>query len=459
MKVFVVGADEKEMPEALRCPGVRFVPEPGRVRDRADFVLVAVRGPGDVERVRRTRKRVGPVAFIIAVEYTPGTVAASAYEEAGADDLCLAGETLDRRLPLVLRRIGTLIAREKRLETILDTTVDGIIVMDAQGRVQAFNSAAEKIFGYRADEIVDHSVGLLMPEPYREEHDTYVANYLQTGQAKIIGIGREVVGQRRDGSVFPMELSVSEVRTEDSRTFTGVVRDISERRHLENEVLRISDQERRRIGQDLHDGLGQMLTGIGLIAQNLGRRLREQDSELREEVDEITELIREADHQARSLARGLVPVELDANGLAAALQRLCTNAERLFGVECQFEEVGSMPVRDSTAAINLYRIAQEAVSNAVKHGTAPAIRVTLASGREHVRLRIQDNGIGFPERLNEDRGMGVRIMHYRARVIGGLLEIRRRPEGGTLVTCTLPRLANPALRASAPSHPTNPVAS
>lgn len=459
MKVLVVGADAKGMPEARQCPDVRYVSDPRRLRTDADFVLVAIRESSHVERIRWARERLGADAFIIAVEYGPLTVPVEEYERAGADDLCRSGSDLERRLPLLLTRLGDLIAREKRLETILDTTVDGIIVIDERGRIRAFNSAAETIFGFRQSEVIGETVGMLMPEPYSDEHDTYVSNYLESGQAKVIGIGREVVGQRRDGTVFPMELSVSEVRAEESRSFTGVVRDISERRRLENEVLRISDQERRRIGQDLHDGLGQMLTGIGLIAQNLGRRLREQDSEMLAEVEEITDLIREADHQARSLARGLVPVELDANGLAAALQRLCTNAERLFGVECLFEEVGSIPVRDSTAAINLYRIAQEAVSNAVKHGTAPAVRVTLASGREHVRLRIQDNGVGFPLVLNEDRGMGVRIMHYRARVIGGLLEIRRRPEGGTLVTCTLPRTANAALGAATQSHPIKPVAS
>lgn len=457
MKVLVVGAGEGEMPEALRCADVRYVGSASEVDASAEFVLVAVRSADDVPSVAQVRERAGAYAFVVAVEFGPASVPAGDLVVAGADDLCVAGDGLERRLPFLLRRIGALIARERRLETILDTTVDGIIVIDAEGRIQGFNSAAEKIFGYAAADVLDRNVGMLMPDPYREEHDAYIANYLKSGEAKIIGIGREVVGLRRDGTVFPLELSVSEVRIEGSSTFTGVVRDISERRRLENEVLRISDQERRRIGQDLHDGLGQMLTGIGLIAQNLGRRLREADSDLRNEVDEITELIREADQQARSLARGLVPVELDANGLAAALQRLCTNASRLFGVECQFEEIGSTPVRDSTAAINLYRIAQEAVSNAVKHGAAPSIRVTLASGREQVRLRIQDNGAGFPEKLGEDRGMGVRIMHYRARVIGGLLEIRRRPEGGTLVTCTLPRVSNPALRFAQSTNTINPV--
>ena len=326
---------------------------------------------------------------------------------------------------------------EARLRAIVDTAVDAIITIDEKGCIESFNAAAERIFGYQADEVVGQNVNILMPPPYHQEHDGYLQRYLETGTKKIIGIGREVVGLRKDGSTFPMDLSVSEVHLSGRRLFTGLIRDITRRRQLENEILRISDEERRRIGQDLHDGLGQMLTGIGLISLNLAKKMKAVGTAEAEEVVEITNLIKEADLHARSLARGLVPVDVEANGLAPALRRLATNAERLFGITCTFEEAASSPIPDINVSTHLYRIAQEAVSNAVKHGRADRVAIHLAAGHERIRLRVHDDGVGFPETLPEDRGMGVRVMHHRARIIGAKLNIERGSSTGTVITCTL----------------------
>lgn len=327
---------------------------------------------------------------------------------------------------------------EAKSHAILDTTVDAIITTDANGIIEAYNQSAEKIFGYSADEVINRNVGILMSERYREEHEGFIRTYHETGRRNIIGIGREVTGRRKDGTIFPMDLAVSEVQLEGRQIFTGIIRDITERRTLEQRVLEISDEERRRIGQDLHDGLGQMLTGIGLISQNMARRLKEDQHPAALDMAEITDLVKEADQYARALARGLVPVELEANGLATALDRLAKNAERLFAIGCVFEQVGEALITDNTAAGHIHRIAQEAVHNAVKHGKASRIKIVLASGQSQVRLRVIDDGIGFPDELPEDRGMGVSIMHYRARIIGGTLDIKRDPAGGTIITCTIP---------------------
>lgn len=331
-----------------------------------------------------------------------------------------------------------LLESEARARAVLETTVDGIITIDEYGIVESFNPAAERIFGYRADEVIGNNIEMLMPQPYRDEHDEYLRSYRETGRRKIIGIGREVVGRRKDGSTFPLDLAVSELHVSDRRLFTGVVRDITDRRKLEQEILRISELERRRIGQDLHDGLGQMLTGIGLISRNLARTLDRDHPEIAQEVVEITDLIKEADEFARGLARGLVPVDLEANGLRSALGRLASGAERLFGVRCSFEELGKVLIHDNSMATHLYRIAQESVSNAVKHGKARHVKIVLAGGNRQIRLRIQDDGVGFPNEQDEEtRGMGVRIMHHRARIIGANLEIQPGVEGGTTVMCTV----------------------
>ncbi len=326
-----------------------------------------------------------------------------------------------------------------RAAAILDTTVDAIITIDARGRVQSFNQAAESIFGYTAEEVLGENVHILMPSPFREAHDGYLRNYLTTGQRRIIGIGREVQGQHKDGTVFPIDLAVSEVQVGGRRLFTGIVRDLTERRRLEQDILRAAEGERRRISQELHDGLGAHLTGLGLISQSLARQMANADHPEAETVAEITTLIKEADQQARSIARVLMPVELEKGGLVTALRRLTRNAERAYHARCSVDFRGPVSVEDQLVATNLFRIAQEALTNAFKHGKASTVRIVLEADThaQRIALHIEDNGIGLPEVLPEDRGIGLQTMHYRAHVMGASLMLRRRTEGGTRVTCVL----------------------
>ena len=170
--------------------------------------------------------------------------------QAGVNQVQQVKNTVERR-----KAEEALRESSERLRAILETAVEGIITIDDRGTIESFNPAAEKIFGYPAREAVGQNITLLMPAPFRQEHDGYLASYRRTGHAKIIGIGREVVGQRKDGTVFPMDLSVSEVRLAQRRMFTGFVRDITERKRLEKEIIEISNREQQRIGQDLHDGL------------------------------------------------------------------------------------------------------------------------------------------------------------------------------------------------------------
>ncbi len=351
------------------------------------------------------------------------------------DDLLFDPQDFEFRIPFIKQRIMIREARKQEYQAVFDNIVDGIITIDERGTIIAFNCAAEEIFGYNALHIIGRNVSVLMPESYAVEHSDYIQNYLESGVNRIIGIGREVVGVRKNGETFPMDLAVSELKADGRRLFTGVVRDITERRLLEQEILRISDRERRRIGQDLHDGLGQMLTGIGLISQNMAKRLEKEGSPHSEDMLEVTEMIKEADRSARNLSRGLVPVELDEIGLVGALETLVRNAGRLLGINCILKADGPVLLRDTASKSNVYRITQEAISNAVKHGKASNVSVTLSQDGRRNRLEIKDDGIGFPDVLPEDRGMGVRIMKYRARVIGGELDIKRSEGGGTVVLC------------------------
>ncbi len=451
--------------------------------------------------------------------------------------------------------------REERLRAILNTAVDGIITIDHRGLIESANPAAQNIFGYRAAELIGKNVSMLMPQPHREAHDGYIARYLHTGQARIIGLGREVSGLRKDGSRFPMDLAVSEVKLRDRTLFTGFIRDISARqesekmlRHyaalvessedaivgktldgyvaswnrgaenifgysraemvgqhisvlipddrkgeepailekiqrgesvdhyetvrrrkdgrlidvsvtispirdaegavvgasklarditgrkqLERQILEVSDREQRRIGHDLHDGLCQHLAGIELLSQVLEKKLTPRSKDGAARAANIARLVRDAIIQTRALARGLSPVTLESEGLASALHEHALNLETIFGVHCRFDYDSQVPVSNHAMATHLFRLAQEAASNAIKHGKATEISIHLKADPGWIYLGISDNGAGFvPEKVSSSTGMGVRIMKFRAGMIGGTLTIERNAQGGVLVMCSAP---------------------
>jgi PAS domain S-box-containing protein len=443
----------------------------------------------------------------------------------------------------------------ERLRAILETAVEGIITIDERGIIESFNPSAEKIFGYTSKEAIGHNVKMLMPEPFRHGHDGYLENYHHGGHAKIIGIGREVVGRRKDGSVFPMDLSVSEVHLATGRMFTGfvrditqrkeaekahlhyaalvessddaivgktlegcvtswnrgaeiifgysreemigkpvtilipgdrqdeepailgkirrgesidhyetvrrrkdgklihisvtvspirdmagkiigaskVARDITERKRLEMEIAEISNREQQRIGQDLHDGLCQELTGIELMCQVLEQKLSAKSGAEAKQVAEIGEHIRQAIAHTRKLARGLSPVELETNGFVSALYELADHAKKLLHVKCRLECAAPVSIRDNVAATHLYRITQEAINNAIKHGKAKDIVISLKPIHDKIVLTITDDGIGFLNKSRKGSGMGLHTMKYRAGVVGAEFELKSTGKGAAVI--------------------------
>jgi len=324
-----------------------------------------------------------------------------------------------------------------RMSAIVTTAVDGIISINERGIIDSVNAAAERLFGYSEADLIGKNVSVLMPEPYSGEHDGYLMNYLRTGQARIIGIGREVVGRRNDGSTFPMELAVSEMRVNERRMFTGLVRDVTERRRLELEILKVASEEQRRIGQDLHDGLCQQLTGVAFALEVLGQKLAARAAPETASIRKIAELVDQSISQSRELARGLQPVTLDAAGLVLALQEFATKTETLFHISCLFMYNQPILVHDNTVATHLYRITQEAVANAIKHGKAKTIVIELSSDGETLHLSITDDGLGLRGPRRDTQGMGLQTMSYRARVINGTLDVRPGKHGGTIVLCSM----------------------
>src|SRR6266571_8638976 len=207
-------------------------------------------------------------------------------------------------------------------------------------------------------------------------------------------------------------------------------------RKLEQQIIEVSEYEQQRIGRDLHDGLCQYLAAVGCAASSLKVDLEELGLEkLAASAAEIEKLLSESVRQARNLAHGLMPVQLDDAGLPAALQELATSTSRLLRMDCTFEFAGENRFTHPGKAIHLYRIAQEAINNATKHGRARNVEVRLSANRSAMSLSIADDGTGFSKTEKDRHGVGISIMRYRANMVGGEFEIEERPKGGTIVSC------------------------
>jgi len=333
----------------------------------------------------------------------------------------------------VERRTAALREQQERLRAILDAPSDAIITIDQRGMIESVNAAAERMFGYTAAEMIDQNIGMLMPAPFRDEHDSYLANYLKTGIKKIIGIGREVMALRKDGTRFPADLAVNEVSH--LKLFTGILRDISRRKQLEKEVLEIAALEQRRIGQDLHDSVGQEMTAVGLLAQELVVSLREQYPSEAELAGRIATSIGRALENLRAINRGIIPVEVDSRGLMAALTDLATRVQEQSRVPCTFHCPEPVDIEDNTVATHVFCIAREAVANAVKHGRPQNIRISLIAHGDRIILQVHDDGRGMPRQTAANQGLGLRIMQNRASVIDASLTIQPAAPSGTMVTC------------------------
>jgi PAS domain S-box-containing protein len=327
-------------------------------------------------------------------------------------------------------------ASQEWLQAILNTATDAIITIDQRGIIKSVNPAAEQMFGYTAAEMIGQNVKMLMPSPYREEHNAFLANFLRTGERRIIGIGREVQACRKDGTVFPVDLAVSVV--EPGKLFTGMVRDISRRKQLEHEVLEIATLEQRRIGAELHDDIGQHVSGLTMLAEALAQHLAEDASPRQNSAAQLAAGLGRLRQQARNLARGLLAVDVYSMGLKAALEELAERVHEQAGVSCRFHCPDAIGLQDTTTAMHLFRIAQEAVNNALRHSKAQHIDVSLVSLDSALVLSIRDDGIGIADTPEETKGIGIRLMRNRAGLIGGRLIISANEGGGTLVTCIVP---------------------
>ncbi len=358
------------------------------------------------------------------------------------------------------------------VQTLIDAIPNPIFFKDTGGRYLGCNKAFEAALGKSAAAIIGRSVHDLSPGDLADTYhakDMELLNQggLQVYESEVLfadGVRHDILfyksvftdAHRQTAGLVGVMLDISarklaeeELRVARDELEIRVIErtralaeknlelnaEISERRRLEKEIIHVSEEEQKRIGQELHDGLGQHLTGIAFLCKVLEQKLGAKALSEKTDAEEIVQLVNQAVAKTRLLARGLFPVELDANGLMAALEQLAANTQRLFGVECLFRCDEPVLVHDNVAAINLYRIAQEAVNNAVKHSSAGQILIELANVGNQPLLTIADNGTGLDSNaIKNDNGMGVHIMHYRAKMIGATLEIRKNASQGTTLS-------------------------
>lgn len=337
-----------------------------------------------------------------------------------------------------LKRTEEALQEERNVvSAILDTVGALVVVLDPGGRIMRFNRACELTTGYSLQEVQGKCIWdfLLLPEEaerFRSAFQQFNANRLSRDY-RSYWVTRN--GNRRliawSDTVLPGSNG-----TPNYVIATGI--DITEREQLEKAILNISAREQRRIGQDLHDGLGQHLTGIAFMAKVHEAKLTEKQVSEAVDAAKIVRLVNEAIHRTRELARGLLPVVSDEHGLMSALQLWAAEVEDLYGVSCRFQCERPVLVRDDSKATHLYHIAQEAVNNALKHGQARNIVLRLTADQGRGTLLIRDDGSGIAKNREPSHGMGLHIMNYRAGMIGGTLEVHPDGEHGTSVTCGFP---------------------
>jgi PAS domain S-box-containing protein len=333
---------------------------------------------------------------------------------------------------IIRRQLEVEATLKERYVDLFENANDMVFTHNLTGRITSVNRAGERLLGRGRDKFLNASLVSLVAEEQRPAAQHWIEQVVQGGELPAAEWDfLSAAGQR-----VKLEISTRLIALHGRPPeVEGIARDITERRRLERELLEISNREQRRIGHDLHDGVCQQLAGIAYRLDVLGDQLQEQGTAEAAEAGKIASLINEATVQARSVARGLFPVRLEEAGLVASLEELAAGAASRFRMECLFECASPPAAVDNEAALHLYYIAQEAVLNAFKHGRARRVMLSLQPEGPRFRLSVRDNGVGFQPGSTSVTGMGMRIMHYRAKVIGATLEVRSDLAAGTQVTC------------------------
>lgn len=422
---------------------------------RPDLMLLDLnlRDVGGTALVEQVRVIAAGVPFVVVTGQGDQKIAIEVMKQ-GALDYVMKDTAMLDLLPEVVRRAFAVIGQERalleaqarlresvsRFATAVRATNDGVWEWQIPDERIYFSDRWKEILGYAPDELQDNRSEWI-ERVHPEDRDRLVKAKqvcLESGSSFKL----EYRMRHRDGGYRWILCRALLDRDADGRPLrlTGAHTDITENKRLEQEILAISEREQRRIGQDLHDGLGQQLTAIELMLHTIRSDLEGDRPDVAGQLGQMSRFLRDAITQTRSLAHGLTAFMLDATGLQSALADLAERTSAVGRISCVFECPDQVTLEESSAAGHLYRIAQEAVGNALRHAQATKITIRLEQTASSVVLSVIDDGRGFA-RSPSSGGIGLRVMEHRANAIGADLTVDRGPDAGVVVTCTLNRRA------------------
>ena len=324
-------------------------------------------------------------------------------------------------------------ASESRMRAMLEAALDAVVTMQHTGRITGWNHAAETTFGYRADEVLGRELAdTIVPPSLRAAHRKGLARFLETGQPAILDRRLELTGMHKNGTEFPVELTITRISLPGPPTFTGYLRDITDRKRAEAELrasrarlVEIADSERRRIQQNLHDGAQQRITAVLL---SLGR-LREAPQARAELIDQAINELSVSLQEIRELASGLHPSVLSERGLVKALEALALRAGT--SVELHTDVRSGLPEQVEAGA---YYVVAEGLANALKHAGASTVAISARTDGANLVVAVSDDGLGGADQ----EGSGLRGLTDRIEALGGTLTLESPPRGGTRLLATVP---------------------
>lgn len=332
-----------------------------------------------------------------------------------------------------------------RFRSVLLSAIDAVVLADGDGNIICWNPGAERMFGYKEDEILGRPLTRLMPERYRRPHEEGLARLHETGASRVIGRILDLSGLRKDGREFPIELSLGTWTAGGRLFFTGIIRDITQRklaeaslRRRERELRRIGE-ERERLARDLHDGIIQSIYAIGLTLVESRRLVVEAPQRAQAMLDAVVADLNGVIRDVRSYLPGLTPKRTAATDFRTGLARLLKTMNGTPGLRftSEIEERAAARVTAEQGQ-HLLHIVREAMSNSLRHSRASCGLVSLQRDGDGIRLEVRDDGVGFDRIASQERGQGLRNMQARAAKLGARLEISSSSGGGTRISLVLP---------------------
>ena len=370
-------------------------------------------------------------------------------------------ESIHAAFPITERK-----GAEEKFRRLLEAAPDAMVIVNGEGRIVMVNAQTKKLYGYRREELLGMTVERLMPERFRQPHLGHRKRFLDKPQVRHLGTGLVLYGLRKDGTEFPVDISLAPLETEEGILVISAIRDITERKQLEMDLRLTQDKLRtlahalmaegeetqRRMARGLHDGFPQKLAAIGLRFSTLQKKLPSASRSLNTEVRSISREIQAFEEEIRQFARGLHPAILEHLGLIPALQAECGAFSTAHKIPVRFSHSNIPKKLPAEVSLALYRIVQEGLQNVARHaGSTTSIQVILRCTETGVELTIRDNGSGFdPESAKQRKGLGLISMEERARAVGGNFSITSTLRKGTEIKVQVPlemsdaTTANPA---------------